>query len=133
MTTRILITGSREWTDRKAIQMALSVYGYDVDLCHGGARGADSIAGEIAAGWGIPVSIFQADWQKHGKRAGPIRNQQMLDEFKPDVVLAFPVPSSRGTFDMIERARKAGVRFEVYFPGDARLRSIAEVMSENTA
>ena len=45
----------------------------------------------------------RADWEKHGKAAGAIRNQQMLDDYHPDAVIAFP--GGRGTADMIKRAR----------------------------
>lgn len=51
---------------------------------------------------------FPADWVTLGKAAGPIRNQQMLDEAKPDWVVAFP--GGNGTADMVRRARKAGVK-----------------------
>jgi hypothetical protein len=48
-----------------------------------------------------------ADWNTHGRAAGPIRNQRMLDEVKPELVVAFP--GGRGTADMVRRAREAGV------------------------
>lgn len=48
-----------------------------------------------------------ADWSKYGKAAGPMRNQKMLDEYKPDLVVA--LPGGRGTADMVSRARVAGV------------------------
>lgn len=76
-------------------------------IIEGGATGADTgarIFGDVA---GIPVSTFKANWLKHGRAAGPIRNQQMLDEGKPDLVVAFP--GGRGTADMVRRAREAGV------------------------
>jgi hypothetical protein len=49
-----------------------------------------------------------AEWKKHGKRAGPLRNMRMLEEWKPDGVAAFPGGS--GTADMIAQARNAGVK-----------------------
>jgi UDP-N-acetylmuramoylalanine-D-glutamate ligase len=55
----------------------------------------------------IPVETYEADWDTHGKAAGPIRNKRMLDEGKPDLVVAFP--GGRGTANMISQARKAGV------------------------
>jgi hypothetical protein len=48
-----------------------------------------------------------ADWEKLGRSAGPIRNQAMLDEGRPDLVVAFP--GHHGTADMVRRARAAGV------------------------
>jgi hypothetical protein len=76
-------------------------------IIHGGARGADSMAGEFANETGIEEIVFPADWKMYGRRAGPIRNQQMLDEGKPDLVVAFP--GGRGTADMVGRARTAGI------------------------
>lgn len=54
---------------------------------------------------------YPADWEKHGKAAGPIRNQQMLTEGKPDIVVAFSdnLSNSKGTADMCRRAHKAGL------------------------
>lgn len=76
-------------------------------LLHGGARGAD----EGAADWGksehLRVLCYPANWKRDGKAAGPIRNQRMLDEGKPDLVIAFP--GGVGTADMVRRARAAGV------------------------
>lgn len=104
---RVLVCGSREWTDRDAIYNFLAFLTRDNVVIHGAARGADSIAAEAAGRRGAAVVAFPAEWDKHGKAAGPIRNQRMLDEGKPDVVIAFGV--GRGTGDMIRRAGKAGV------------------------
>ena len=51
---------------------------------------------------------FPAEWKKHGKAAGPIRNRKMLQDGKPDLVLAFP--GGRGTANMVELATDAGIR-----------------------
>ena len=56
---------------------------------------------------GIECVVFHADRAKYGRAAGPIRNQQMLDEGRPTLVVAFP--DGRGTADMVRRARSAGV------------------------
>jgi hypothetical protein len=68
------------------------------------------MAGEWADVFGVPFRIFPANWKKHGRAAGPMRNQQMLDEGKPDLVIAFPGGS--GTADMVRRAKAAGVPVE---------------------
>lgn len=73
----------------------------------GGARGADTMARHLAHAWNVRFRAFAADWKTHGRAAGPIRNQRMLDEGKPDLVVAFP--GGRGTADMVRRARAAGV------------------------
>jgi len=76
-------------------------------LIHGDARCADRLAGEWAQDRGIPCRPFPADWQKHRRAAGPIRNKQMLVEGMPDLVVAFP--GGRGTANMVGQARAAGI------------------------
>lgn len=79
-------------------------------VIHGGATGADSLAGRWALDNAVEQSVFsvsKADWDKHGKAAGPLRNARMLAEGKPNLVVAFP--GGRGTEDMKRRARAAGV------------------------
>ena len=121
---RVLVCGSRTFTDTEAVDWVL--YGlYDQEHCaadplvviEGGAQGADACAAAWVAGFGSeyphPHEQYPADWAAHGKGAGPIRNQQMLDEGKPDVVWAFvdkPLAESKGTADMVRRARAAGIR-----------------------
>lgn len=83
-------------------------------LIHGAARGADALADEWAVqdgdSEGLTVEAYPAAWDKYGKRAGYIRNQQMLDEGDPDIVVAFrSAGESRGTDIMIDLAREAGV------------------------
>ena len=75
-------------------------------IISGCARGADTLGIEWAEARGIEVGRFPADWDTHGRAAGPIRNQRMLDEGKPDLVVAFP--GGRGTADMVRRARARG-------------------------
>jgi hypothetical protein len=80
----------------------------DIRLISGHAPGADTMAEEWAFERCIPIYIFPTRWDGHKKAAGFIRNQQMLDEGKPDLVVAFP--GGRGTADMITRAKKAGIK-----------------------
>jgi hypothetical protein len=111
---RVLVCGSREWDLRWPMAALLGdVYcdaAGDIEIISGMARGADMMAVEWARRHDVPVREFPADWDRYGKRAGYVRNQQMLDEGKPDLVLAFKAkPESRGTDMMIDIARKAGV------------------------
>lgn len=104
---KTIVCGSRDWTDRDCIAAWMLLR----DVTHvieGGARGADRIARDVARSNKITVQTYEADWKKHGRAAGPIRNRQML-EAKPDQVLAFPKGVSRGTRDMITAAQDAGV------------------------
>lgn len=115
---RILVCGSRDWDDFEMILLKLKEAGGesagdmpDVIVIDGAARGADSLANRAAIQLRYGTLRFPANWEKHGKTAGPIRNQEMLDKGKPDLVLAFSnhFETSRGTADMIRRATKAGI------------------------
>lgn len=76
-------------------------------IIHGAANGADTYAGAWADHWGWDLVRFPAEWGRYGKLAGPRRNALMLEEGQPDLVIAFP--GGRGTANMVELARKAGV------------------------
>lgn len=111
---RVIVCGGRDFTDGQLIYRELDGLGI-TSLAAGGCDGVDIIAEQWALGnrkMGVApraeYRCFPADWKANGKAAGPIRNQQMLDEFKPDAVVAFP--GGRGTADMVRRATKAGVR-----------------------
>jgi hypothetical protein len=123
---RILVTGSRNWADRNTIRAALVTAAYPwlsahntstchVTVVHGGARRADTIAGEIGRALGFTVEVHHADWERYGKRAGMIRNQVMVDA-GADVCLAFPLGESRGTRGCMRAAEKAGIPVHVYEP-----------------
>lgn len=63
----------------------------------------------------IRYEVFRADWDKHGKAAGPIRNQEMLDNGKADALVAFWDGKSPGTKDMIRRAKRKGIKVKVVY------------------
>ncbi len=118
-TRRVLVCGGRdftaEWEVFQALQKQWAQHGERLVVIDGGARGADAAAAMWAESWhragnDVEHVQFKAKWTQHGKGAGPIRNQQMLDEGKPDVVLAFP--GGNGTADMVRRAEKAGIPVE---------------------
>jgi hypothetical protein len=110
---KVLVTGGRGLSNCTLLFATLDHLHADhafTTLIHGGASGADRLAGEWATSRGIPVEDYPADWQRYGLAAGPIRNQQMLDE-KPDMVVAFP--GGRGTADMVRRVRQARIELVV--------------------
>lgn len=77
-------------------------------VIHGGAKGVDTIAGEwCKSRLGVDPVVYPAKWNTHKLAAGPIRNQQMIDEGTPDVVILFP--GNNGTRDMERRAKSAGI------------------------
>lgn len=69
------------------------------------------MAGEIGRELGIPVEEYPANWDKWGPKAGPIRNSEMLEKGKPDMIWAFHdyLDTSKGTKDMVKKAATAGV------------------------
>jgi precorrin-6x reductase len=73
----------------------------------GDAGGADALASAWSLVYGIPNRRYVAKWGKHGRAAGPIRNQQMLEDNPIDLVIAFP--GGAGTADMVSRAEAAGI------------------------
>ena len=107
---RIVVTGGRDYADMAMVAKALGAvhrkHGITC-LIHGGARGADSLCAEWASDAGIAVSLFRANWDGYGKAAGGIRNQQMIDEGKPQACVAFA--GGRGTADMVRRVKTAGI------------------------
>lgn len=108
--TRVLVCGGRDFTDTARIHSVLDHYHAQHRfsfVIHGAAPGADSLAGQWAMLRDVAQQAFSADWEKHGRAAGPRRNAQMLAVGKPDVVIAFP--GGRGTADMMRQARAAGV------------------------
>ena len=114
---RILVCGGRNYYKysvvKDTLEDLLPVEETPVVIIAGGAGGADFLAKVFALDeYGDCVSIgyeeYPADWKLFGKRAGMLRNQQMLDEGKPNLVVAFPGGS--GTTDMVKRAKNAGVK-----------------------
>mgnify|MGYP005867213267 CR=1 FL=1 len=103
---RVLVCGGRDYADIDRMYQILDSIAID-DIISGHARGADQLAEVYAEGRDINVTIFPAEWNKHGRAAGFIRNKQMLDEGQPDLVVAFP--GGRGTANMVDLAKKAGV------------------------
>lgn len=114
----VLICGGRDFNDEALFRSTLSQYrnrwawplkiivGYDPEKDY--PLGADKIAYEYAVGWGLARETYPYHYHL-GKKGGGSRNQQMLDEGKPDLVLAFPTPNSKGTWDMVRRSKKAGI------------------------
>lgn len=106
---KALICGGRDFNDGWLFLWTMDEVHANMQITmvvHGGARGADTMAGEWADRNNIPVRVYEADWKTHGKSAGPIRNRQMLDEEDPDIIIAFPGGS--GTAHMVKISKDAG-------------------------
>ncbi len=112
---KVLICGDRHWSHRQVIQDFLALLHSDTVVIQGGARGADSIAAELAKERGLQVITHEAQWKVYGKGAGPIRNRKMLAD-SPELVVGFHddiFESSKGTRDMISVARLKAVPYMV--------------------
>lgn len=121
---RIIITGGRKReseADYGTMEDIIERLNYDgleipyLVIIQGGCpTGADSLAREVAEEYGTHMETFPADWKKHGRAAGPIRNQAMADA-GASLCLAFPSAGrSTGTWDMIRRAVAAGIETHIY-------------------
>lgn len=107
---RVLVCGGRNYGKRIFLEDALNAFHaqYPITcLIEGEAQGADRLARSWAIFTGILYMPFPASWDAHGRAAGAVRNQRMLDEGKPDVVIAFS--GGAGTQDMVSRSHRACV------------------------
>lgn len=121
---RVLVCGGRGFHDKKLVYNTLDQLCVDrglqskpdeygnwlpknIVIIHGAARGADSLADDWAVVNWVPTEEYKPDWDKLGKAAGILRNIDMLEQGKPDLVVAFP--GGRGTAHMIRIAKEAGV------------------------
>lgn len=119
MSTKVLVTGSRDLKDYQAVYDALDAVwalGNPMIVIHGQARGADA----YADGWAVfrsnvTVVRVPADWQNDGRAGGPIRNERML-ELGPDLILAFfqEGAGNYGTQHMTKLGREAGIEVRTF-------------------
>lgn len=116
---RILISGSRDMPENQesknlvcqAIVDAMGTgdfYWDDITVITGGAKGADTVAHDLARGLGAKTVVIMADWKRHGNGAGPIRNGKMLD-LQPDLVIGFTLGKSVGTRNCLKQAKMRGI------------------------
>jgi hypothetical protein len=119
----IAIVGSRDFPDDlriviyEAIKQAHWIYAEKLTIVSGGARGPDTMGEEIAKELGIPTIIHLPDWNRYGKRAGFIRNMDIVRD--ANIVYAFfaPGPKSKGTSHTVNEARIKGVPVHIYHEG----------------
>jgi hypothetical protein len=120
---RVIVCGSREWSDRDRIADRLAELPGNTTIVHGAARGADRIAHQEAEKAGLLVEPHPAEWDRFGKRAGIMRNR-MMAELGANLCIAFWDGRSRGTLDMMETAAQHGINIEVqhkHFPNRERV------------
>ncbi len=117
---RVLVTGSRDWLGAGTILDALRALPLptceQITVVHGGAPGADALAGRIARRLGYQVEIHPAVWRPNGvynPQAGLLRNRKMV-ELGADLCLAFIRNGSRGASHCARLAEEAGIETRRY-------------------
>lgn len=104
---RVVVCGGRNYADKARVWIALDGL-MPEEVAQGGASGADQHARDWCIRRKVRCSTFYAQWDQDGPAAGPIRNQYMLDEFKPDLVLAFP--GGKESNDVVRKANRARIK-----------------------
>ena len=115
---RILVCGGRHFSDyallEKTINGVIAESGCkDIEIVSGHCVGADRLGELYAEKHNVQVKIFPAEWKKYGKRAGSMRNKQMIDYisgFKNKIVVAFVSAKTKGTRNTISLAKRANIR-----------------------
>lgn len=115
---RIIIAGGRDFKSYATLIREVNKYIqtnqlYDVIIVSGKARGADSLGELYAANHNLPIKEFPANWDKHGKAAGPIRNKEMAEY--AGHLIAFWDGKSRGTANMIKQAEEHGLKTRIIY------------------
>lgn len=109
---RVIIAGSREYDDyhhlAKACDFLLKNVSHPrIEIVSGATRGADTLGERYAKERGHLLTRFPADWDTHGRSAGPLRNRKMAEY--ANALIAFPIGKSAGTRNMIQQARQLGL------------------------
>lgn len=108
---KVIVAGSRYFNDYRLVKSALDYYlsnHTDVEIVSGCAQGADRLGERYATEHEMPVKRFPADWEAHGKAAGPIRNKQMAEY--ADALVLFWDGTSPGSKNMLGNAKRMGLK-----------------------
>lgn len=108
---KTIIAGTRTFDDYDMLRTVCLNYQI-TEVVSGGAKGADALGERYARDERLPLKKFLADWTKHGRAAGPIRNRKMADY--AEQLIALWDRQSRGTRNMIEVAAEKGLRVVVF-------------------
>jgi hypothetical protein len=111
---KIIIAGSRNFNDYNLLKTScdnLLTQFTNIEIVSGTARGADKLGEKYAREKGYDIKEFPANWDKFGKSAGYIRNDEMAKY--SDMLIAFWDGISKGTKHMIDLANKRGIKVEI--------------------
>jgi hypothetical protein len=111
---KVIIAGGRDYNNYEELKWFVSsilIATFDIEIVSGGATGADALGERFAKEYGHKLKIFPADWDKYKWAAGPIRNNEMAEY--ADALIAFWDGKSRGTKNMIDKAKEKGLKVRV--------------------
>lgn len=113
---KIIVAGSRDFFDyeflKERLDNALKNITEEIEIVSGKAKGADTLGEQYAKERGYKIKEFPADWNGLGRKAGPLRNEEMAKYANACVV--FRKNFSRGSSDMINRAKNHLLKLKVY-------------------
>lgn len=113
----IIIAGCRDFNDYSIVEKeVMNLIGkfigkIEIEIISGGATGADALGMRFAMEHKLPLIVVPAEWNKYGRSAGPRRNEKMAR--MAGTLIAFWDGKSRGTKNMIDTAKKLGLRVKV--------------------
>lgn len=112
---KTIIAGSRTIDDYAVVAAAVAASGFAItEVVSGCARGVDQLGEQWAYAHQLPIARFPADWKRYGRRAGPIRNNEMVGYAQ--ALIAVWDGTSNGTHHIINAARREGRKVFVYQP-----------------
>lgn len=114
---KVAIVGSRDYRDMRRVREYLETLDHDTVIVTGCAIGVDAWARSISRTLDMRCEVYTADWQKHGRAAGPLRNTEIVSAC--DRLVAFWDGKSRGTADSIAKAKAAGKPVMVILAGES--------------
>lgn len=115
---KVIIAGGRDFTNYALVETAVKLSCFEISqVVSGKAKGADTLGEVWALANNVTVEAFPADWNQHGRSAGPIRNRQMAEY--ADALIAIWDGESKGTANMIQQARKLGLDVFIYLVKEA--------------
>ena len=113
---KVIIAGGRDFNDYQKLRSFCNkvlINKKDIEIISGKARGADSLGEKFAKENNYQIVEFPADWNKFGKKAGYIRNEDMAEY--ADALIAFWNKRSAGTKNMIDIARNSGLPVRICY------------------
>lgn len=112
---KTIIAGSRTITDYETVKLAVKLSGFTItSVISGGAAGVDKLGEKWAQENSLPIKRFLPDWKTHGKKAGPIRNSELVAA--ADCAILVWDGASKGTQDTLNKIQKAGKQVFIYVP-----------------